>query len=658
MRISIERSTKGKRNRIYLRSAYSAEVVRRCKQVDGRSWSDTEKAWSFPLDMSTCTTLRRLFGNALDIGPELWAWAAEERERYDISQSILNGSQGVCKRVEKHAPRLADAFASRPYQATGAAFLAAVRYGLNGDDPGLGKTLETFGAVIEAGIDAGTILVFCPSVAILSVWTREIRRWLPNDNAIPVYGDRAARIAAMSTLKNRDKTRRTWMICNTEMVRVKFEAVCVGPQVRDAQAMHAFNLQGPCNGEFVGCLWGNRHKKVVEPTFAQFFEEEWNAIIVDESHKGIVTTTSLKGKQSQQRVGFGMLKEAEGGMRIALSGTPWRGKPQNFWGTLNWLRPDIYTGYWRWAEKFFDIDDNGFGRTVGKLKPEAEDEWNRELRAVMIRRTKEEVASDLPPKLYAGTYLTEDESGLKGVWLEMEPAQKRAYEKFSRDLMLNVAGGYLMGKNLLSAMGRMRQLATAPLRQVGTRIVKGEEQPVYEPMLPSNKFNWLCESFLPERGILGDVFGDKKVIISSNYTTTVNLFRRALEAKGVMSHCITGETKPRDRERMVNEFQGNGGPRVFFLNTQAGGTALTLDAADDVVKLDREWIPDNDTQLEDRAHRVSRIHQVTVYNLYSLGTIEEEIGLIADTRDDIQKRLLDGMRGVKFVRKILNMEEE
>lgn len=673
MRIFIERN----RNRIHLKSAYDPRVVAKCKQIPGASWSKTNKVWTYPLDMPTCTALRREFGNALQIGPELWQWAAEENKRRAGLAELLDGAQGVCKLVEAQEPKLAAAFASRPYQATGAAFIARARAGILGDDPGLGKTLEMFGAVVEAGYTEGVFLVFCPSSAIRSTWERELHAWMPNDVAIPCDGTRKQRETAFAELRDRidnlevnrefKTPRRIWFICNIEMARVKFEAHCPGPTRQAARDMIKDDGIGhaeACDGEYAGCPYAKRHKQIADAVYPQLFEREWDAIIVDESQKAIAGTKSRKAKQSQQRVGFGMLKESENGLRVMLSGTPWRGKPENFWSCLNWMFPERYTGSWRWLEYFFDIEDNGFGRVVKGLKPEREDEWQAELRSVMIRRKKEEVAPDLPPKMYAGTHLNNDESKPKGIWLEMEPTQARIYNKFKAEAVVRLADGQSMwGNGTLSEIGRLRQLATTPLKFAGTKRVKigidprtgrpvYEELPAYEPILPSNKFNWVWD-FLCAHGIAGDKWGERKVVISSNFTKTLNLFRHELELKGVPSHCLTGETTPRNRARMVAEFQGSGGPRVFFLNVDAGGTSLTLDAADDIVKLDRRWDPDVDTQVEDRIHRVSRIHQVTVYSLYSLGSIEEDIAQVADEREDIQKALLDGARGVAFARKLL-----
>ena len=80
---------------------------------------------------------------------------------------------------------------------------------------------------------------------------------------------------------------------------------------------------------------------------------------------------------------------------------------------------------------------------------------------------------------------------------------------------------------------------------------------------------------------------------------------------------------------------------------------MTLDKADDLIILDETWIPDDQEQVEDRIHRASRIHQVTIWYIRSLGTVEEGIARLNLSADDLQKALLDGSRGVATARKIL-----
>jgi SNF2 family DNA or RNA helicase len=490
---------------------------------------------------------------------------------------------------------------------------------------------------------------------------REVWKWMPEDDVIPCVGTRKQRLEAFRELwEDAAKTgRRTWFICNIEMTRTQFEASCPGPtkkEIREAIEEER-ELDEACDGELAWCAYQKRHKSLINHNWPELFQATWQAVVLDESHKALITTKSRRKKQSQTRVGFGMLPIVDGGLRIALSGTPWRGKAENFWGTLNWLRPDLYSAFWPWGTRYFDTENDGFGIKIGSLKPEMEDDWHRDLRSVMIRRTKREVAKDLPPKHYAGTPLIPDDpTSLWGIWLPLLPEQEKVYKAMQRDAIAHLEGGTMYGKGVLAGMTRLRQFATSCgiMVPTGKFDAAGDPELRFKPTMPSNKFDWLLD-FLDERGIAKDDWGDSKVVVASQSTEIINLFRAELAFKGIATHGITGQTKRQDRLRQVEEFQSPGGPRVFFINTDAGGVSITLDAADDIVFLDEKWVPDDQEQVEDRIHRISRIHQVTVYYLRSLGTIEEQIGLVTTRRDFIQKKLLDGARGVKFARQLISI---
>ena len=93
--------------------------------------------------------------------------------------------------------------------------------------------------------------------------------------------------------------------------------------------------------------------------------------------------------------------------------------------------------------------------------------------------------------------------------------------------------------------------------------------------------------------------------------------------------------------------------RVLLLTTTAGGVSLTLDAADDLVVLDETWSPDDQTQVEDRIHRLSRIHQVTIWKAFSIGTIEESIYRGNMLTEASIRAIMDGQRGVDFKKMFL-----
>jgi SNF2 family DNA or RNA helicase len=627
-------------NRIHLKSGYRADIPEFCRSINGYSWLQEKKIWSFPLDFGTCLRLRECFKHELKIGPDLKAWARQEKKRHEELVALTSEIRADLGFVSKVSPALANAMGNRPYQQIGSAWLARARQALLADHPGLGKTLQAMGAIVEAQI-TGPILVFAPKTAAIITWTEELKKWLPNDMVYCVTAlngqkrhDALADIEDFYTtwrLRNVEDWAddgiepRMWVLCNIEMARAKvFQR-----NSTDAD--------------------GNQVEELFQPKYPGIFNMLWSTVIVDESHNGLITKYSQIIKMPQTRAGMAKIPLREGALKFAMSGTPMRGKPYNLWGTLNWLRPDLYPSYWRWVTKYFDTFDNGYGLIIGGFREGMEEQFNRDLETIMLRRTKSEVLAELPPKEYAGIRLeNQEKASAPGHWIEMDPMQAKTYQMVGKDAAVRLEGGNLLPNGALSLMTRQKQFASASARI--------DEDGNYQPCLPSNKFDWLVQ-FLTERGISGeDEYGDGKVIVATQFTRLANLFHRELEAIGIKAHLLTGEVSPNKRKVLVTEFQGLGGPRVFILNTKAGGVSLTLDAADDVVILDETWNPDDQEQVEDRAHRASRMHSVTIHYVRSLGTIEEEIAVEIGEREGVQKAILDGRRGVDYAKKLLGVK--
>jgi SNF2 family DNA or RNA helicase len=615
-------------NRIHLKSEYRADLPARCKSIAGANWAPSKKVWTFPLDYPTCLALRREFKHALKILPELKAWAKVEKQRHEELLALAAANAADLGRLAEISPALANAMGHRPYQQIGAAWLARASQALLGDQPGLGKTLQAMGAVIEAGI-TGPILVIAPKTAAIITWTTELRKWLPNDLVWCVTAlngkkreEAFQRIREYyAAIPESEPEPRLWVLCNPEMARMK-----VRPPEDESE----------------------RNPKLERiANYPGMFKMEWASAIVDESHTCLVTQKSQDWKMTQQRAGLHNLKLREGALKIAMSGTPMRGKLINLWGTLNWLRPDKYPSFWNWVKKWFNCYDGTWGDIIiGDFKEGMETEFYRDLESILLRRTKGEVLSELPEKMYAGERLEgQADAAAPGWWLPMDGEQLKNYKAIVKDAAAQLQGGKLMANGTLAIMTRLRQFASA-----SGRIDSFGE---FQPCLPSNKFSWLVE-FLDEQGISEtDPYGDSKVLVASWSTRLCNLFHRELEALGIRAHLLTGETKVDDRLKMVEEFQGEGGPRVFIFNTKAGGVSLTLDAADDVVLLDETTNPDDQEQVEDRAHRASRMHQVNVHYLRTLGSIEEELALDVGLREAIQKEMMDGRRGLDITKRIL-----
>ena len=509
------------------------------------------------------------------------------------------------------------------------------------------NTLQTIATMISAGI-SGDILVLAPSAAVQVTWPAEISRWSPNDEIVCATGTRKQREEELAKLRKKSKAKRRWVLCNIEMAKVKYHK----PTAKTKKGWYEYVYPE------LFFLSPNKESKAQSGKMKQ-----WSAIAVDESHRALITNKTQAYKQTQTRAGLGKLKTVEGGKRIAISGTPFRGKPENLWGTLNWLMPDKYKSYWPWVDRWFNTSSGYFGGTeIHEMSKSDSKRFHESFSHFTLRRTKSEIAPDLPPKVYAGSIPPGvdvepgQDKALIGHWLEMEPKQKRAYGQMVDEAIANLDNGTLVANGVLAEMTRLKQFASCYGTLETQLDADGYEIPVFKPGFPSNKFNWLVE-FLEELGIDKEKYtpgpDTNKVVIASQFTSVIDLFDEALKKKGIDTAKITGKVSAKKREEAVKSFQQDDGPRVFLLNTIAGGVSLTLDRADDIVILDETFIPDDQEQVEDRVHRVSRDHNVTVHYVRSLGTIEERIAKLTFSRDSLQKQLLDGERGIEFARKII-----
>ena len=624
-------------------------------------WDGYNKWWVFPLHWDTCVEARKVANNwdaKIKIAPGLAEWAQQEKKRQEEIPDVQHMELVDLPITRQSYPSLWAAISSRPFQSVGAAFAARNRSCLIADQPGLGKTLQSIAAIIESGT-TGPILICAPKAAVKLTWPKEIKRWLGPDEVVYQIGSHlkpAERGMVVDAIKayssGMGKNTRIWVLTSPNYLRIKAKVDQYGKYERDAT--------------------GQKIIQAVGETQMGLFDIEWSAVVVDESHQTLAGASGDKKKQSAQRVGLGALDIRENGLRIALSGTPFRGKEEYLWGQLNWLRPDKYRSRWRWINQFFDSYQDKYGMVIGAMNDAAG--MYKDCASVMIRRTKAEVAADLPPKMYAGEPLlvatgeaelppipedlTEDEFaiwyereiaklGPQAIWLEMEPKQAKAYEEIKRKAEAELEGGILMTAGVLSEITRMKQFAGSYGMMSGDQFV---------PTLPSNKFDYVME-WLDERGMAKDKDkGAGKVVIASQFSSLINAFAKGFDAEGIKYHKFTGETNEDVRQQIMDDWQENpdSEKRILLMTTQAGGTGITLDMADDLITLDDTWDVSAMEQLEDRVHRLSRMHQVTIWPLRSLGTIEEGIARANMERDTSIKDIIDGSRGVEYRRKMLS----
>lgn len=641
-------------DRIWLRS--ERPITGRSLGIPGANFSKVHGPhWSLPLTMDTCHLLRERFGSELNILPDLLGWAREQRAEQRRSKELRDGTRPVVLdgAWAEEFPKLFKAVTKgRPYQALGAQWIAKGGNVLIGDTVGLGKTPQALAGVMESGVP-GPYLIVCPKTAVEAVWAPEIRRWLPGHNVVTVPDGRAKRDAILWSFwpVNEDGTRsmaaapsmaRTWLIVHPEMVRTKSWWICRECGSQTAKTHKPKEL-----------VCGHNAQKTTtehEHDFPQLFLMPWGAIIADESDRSILRAT---GTPTQTRNGMELLRDSwmrEDGLRIAQSGTPFRSRPHLLWSTLNWLRPDEFPAFWRWAETFFNIEDGQYGgRTIGRLKSEREGLLYSSLDRIMLRRTREEVLPHLPKKLYIGTPLLPDyDASPHGVWLDMDPKQRKAYDQMLKTSTADIEGGTLSAVGVLAELTRLKQFSTCYGKMEGDEFI---------PQLPSNKFDYLVQ-MLEELGYPDDP--QAKIVVASQFTKVLNLFGKEMEKTygEKMVGYITGEVTGPRRHQVIDDFNRplGEGMHLLFLNTKAGGSAITLDAADEMVVLDETWIPDDQVQLEgriDNRRPEEKIVQRRYRYLRSANSVEAGIALTNMERGMFSHEVLDGRRGVGWAREVL-----
>jgi SNF2 family DNA or RNA helicase len=663
MAVQVEMALVSNKPRIALTSN-EPKITNRCKQIAGakaRFDNDGEfMYWHYPLEMVTAHTLRATFPH-LTIGPRLTEWAKYELKRRKAVNKlhITKSAEPIqLELVPKLAPTIWAAYQNRGFQTVVPAFAKLVGRHFNADQPGCGKTIEELGALVECGI-RGDILVVALKNTLRSVWAREIEKWLAPDFKVEVsildseegsMQEREAKLARLMGPAERIARKRRgvdfhFVMVNPEMIRWEFSCK---PSAKFPQG------KACRNGQAKTCPNRQHHDK--EPLYPTIADHEWDAALADETHKYMMNANERASTKSQ--VGFGfqklMCKSYNGGVgyKVGMSGTPFKGKPRRFWTVLHWLDKRMYNSQGRFNQQYFVMVQNtsGFGyqgsKPTDELRNDREKLFYDDLGMIMVRRTKRELHAMNPNWAPPEPVYTD-------VLLAMEGAQKRAYKAMEKDAEVKFKSGTLMANGLLAEMTRLKQLACASGRI--EQIKKGDEiEYKFHPALPSCKWDWLKNVFLSERGIL-DNDGELKVGIGSQWVELLNLYAAQLDKMKIPYFYIHGGVPAREVDSIQKRWQQPGGPRVLLLSTMAGGVSLTLDEwVDDCVIDDETYVPDDQEQWVGRFHRTSRTdHQVNVYRLITMGTIDQKLIESNDALDEIQKRILDGRRGVEYMRLFL-----
>lgn len=237
------------------------------------------------------------------------------------------------------------------------------------------------------------------------------------------------------------------------------------------------------------------------------------------------------------------------------------------------------------------------------------------LRPFILRRTKEQVARELPPK-------TE-----QTVYCEMKPEQRKLYDELREHYRASLLGkiatdGIAKSKiQVLEALLRLRQAACHPGLVDPKRRAEG-----------SAKVDTLVEQL---REVLDE---GHKALVFSQFTSLLSIVRDRLDQAGVTYEYLDGKT--RDRQERVERFQNDPACRLFLVSLKAGGLGLNLTAAEYVFLLDPWWNPAVEAQAVDRAHRIGQTRNVFAYRLIARGTVEEKVLELQASKRDLAAAII------------------
>ncbi|MCW8125277.1 DEAD/DEAH box helicase [Microbulbifer halophilus] len=297
--------------------------------------------------------------------------------------------------------------------------------------------------------------------------------------------------------------------------------------------------------------------------------------------------------------------------RLCLTGTPLENHLGEFWAQFDFLMPGLLG------------NDKSFNRLYRKpIEKEADESRRNQLRSrtapFMLRRTKEQVAGELPPKTEIVQAVTLGDKQQK-----LYQTVRASMEKEVRKL-LDSKGLAKSHIQVLDALLKLRQICCDPSLVKIPSAAKVKQSAKLEALLE------MLEEMLAE---------GRRILLFSQFTSMLSIVERELKKRGVAHSKLTGRTRKRDKA--IDAFQSGEVP-LFLISLKAGGFGLNLTAADTVIHYDPWWNPAAENQATDRAHRIGQQKSVFVYKLIAEGTIEERIQEMQRHKQSLADALLAG----------------
>jgi non-specific serine/threonine protein kinase len=324
---------------------------------------------------------------------------------------------------------------------------------------------------------------------------------------------------------------------------------------------------------------------------------DFNYVILDES-QNIKNATSQTGKAAR------LLRSRH---RLAMSGTPLENSTNELWAQFAFLNPGLLGSFHDFQMTFTrpierDADQQAAAFLQKMVYP------------FILRRTKDQVARELPPKV-------------ENTYYSVMGEEQRAFYIQVRDFYRAAILGHIEKKGLQKS--RMKVLeGLLRLRQVACH-----------PQLIQPEFTGEVGKFQALQELLEDILAENhKVLIFSQFVQMLKIIRRHLDGQNLSYEYLDGQT--RDRQARVEHFQDDPSVRIFLISLRAGGTGLNLTAADYVIHYDPWWNPAVEAQATDRTHRIGQRNSVFSYKLITKETVDEKILELQKRKKQLVEKLI------------------
>jgi SNF2 family DNA or RNA helicase len=329
--------------------------------------------------------------------------------------------------------------------------------------------------------------------------------------------------------------------------------------------------------------------------------QDWHIVMLDEAQtiKNPMATTSKLARTLRAR------------QRLCLSGTPLENHLGELWSLFDFLMPGFLGDRQNFGQRFRTPIERA-GNDERRLR------LAQRIAPFLLRRTKQEVAADLPAK----TAIAQT--------VEMGASQRAVYEGIRLAMHTKVRAAIAerglarSGIVILDALLKLRQACCDP------RLLKLQTVKATKP--GSAKLERLLEMLpaLLEEG--------RRILLFSQFTSMLALIQQELERLTIPYVLLTGDTT--DRATPIKQFQSGKVP-LFLINLKAGGVGLNLTAADTVIHYDPWWNPAVEDQATDRAHRIGQDKPVFVHRLITAGSIEEKMQVLKERKQALASGILD-----------------